>query len=119
MPPDRPTSTRKLYSSNAKGSFEVDFAGETVDTRDGATLQAWVDCTATRCLDLRVEDAAGQVLGTAAPAYGTSGWVSLRVSGVLTPERVAGLRLEGVVRNGMSATGNTAVSAVSLTIDAR
>lgn len=117
MAPDRPTSYRKLYSSNANGWLEVDFGGETVDTRNGATLSAWVDCTGTRCLDLRVEDAGGQVLGSAAPAYGTSGWVSFRVSGVLTPERVAGLRLEGAVRNATGASGNAAVSAVSLTVD--
>ena len=116
--PDRPDRYRKLYSGNPGGSFEADFGGEAVEgRRAGATLSAWVDCSATRCVRLRVEDAAGTVRGFAEPAFGSSGWVSFRVAGPLLPDDAAGLRLEGSVRNAAGASGSASVSAVSLSVD--
>jgi hypothetical protein len=120
MPPDRPDRYRKLYSSHGSGSFELDFGGEPVDsTRAGATLSAWVDCAATRCMRLRVVDADGTIRGSAEPAFGSSGWVTFRVAGPLTPATIDRLRLLGTVSNGSGASGNTSVSAVSLTVDGR
>jgi hypothetical protein len=116
--PDRPDRYRKLYSSHASGSFEASFGGASVaGTRGGATLSAWVDCTATRCLRLRIENAAGKVLGAAEPAFGTSGWVTVRAAGPLAAADVPGLRLTATVRNAAGASGSTSVSAASLSVD--
>lgn len=118
-PPARPDRYRRLYTGSTIGTFEADLAAPPADGRSGATLNAWVDCTTTRCVQLSVVDSAGRVLGSFEPPFSSSGWVAYRINGKIEPGAGGELRLRGAVRNGASAAGQTSISAVSLTLDAR